>query len=86
MITTNRAGELLRTIARQGGESLKPCTKNKNNKRRALMRKSYRVGTHINLRKKEDLFTRISNKIFPYVVAVLATYGFMDILLRANGL
>lgn len=32
-----------------------------------------------------DLFTRVSNKIFPYIVAVLAGYGFMDLLLRANG-
>ena len=46
----------------------------------------YKPGTRINLKKKDDLFTRISNKIFPYVVAVLATYGFMDLLLRANGL
>jgi nitrate reductase NapE component len=36
--------------------------------------------------KEFDLFTRISNAIFPYVVGVLAGYGFLDIILRANGL
>lgn len=30
-------------------------------------------------------FTKISNAIFPYVVAVLAGYGFIDLLLTANG-
>ena len=49
---------------------------------------SYKVGTHINLKKKEEygLFVKISNIIWPYVVGILATYGFMDLLLRANGL
>ncbi len=48
---------------------------------------TYRPGTHINLKKKEefDTFTKFSNKIFPYVVAILAGYGFIDLLLTANG-
>jgi len=48
----------------------------------------YKPGTHINLKKKDEyaLLTKVSNAVFPYVVGVLATYGFMDILLRANGL
>ena len=47
----------------------------------------YKPGTRINLKKKEEfeLFTKISNLIFPYVVGILATYGFMDLMLRANG-
>lgn len=46
----------------------------------------YKPGTRINLKQKESLFVRASNFVFPYVVAVLAGYGFMDLLLRANGL
>ena len=49
------------------------------------MSKMYKVGTKINLRKQDDLFTRISNKIFPYVVGVLATYGILELILQANG-
>jgi len=47
----------------------------------------YKPGTRINLKKKEefDTFTRICNIIWPYVIGTLAAYGFMDILLRANG-
>lgn len=52
------------------------------------MRYSKKTGMgHINLRHKQqdDLFVRVSNKIFPYVVGVLATYGFMELILQANG-
>ena len=45
---------------------------------------SYKVGTHINLKKKDDLFVRISKRNISLCVGILA-YGFMDILLRANG-
>ena len=52
------------------------------------MKTSYKVGTHINLKKKEEyaLFTKVSNAIFPYVVAVLAGYGALDLILKSNGL
>lgn len=52
------------------------------------MSKQYKVGTHIDLRKKDEYetFTKISNAVFPYVVGVLATYGFLDLLLRSHGL
>lgn len=46
----------------------------------------YKPGTHINLKQKDSLFVRFSNAIWPYAVGTLAAYGFMDILLRANGL
>lgn len=47
----------------------------------------YKVGTRINLKKDEySLFVKISNIIFPYVVGILAAYGFIDLLLRSNGL
>lgn len=48
----------------------------------------YKPGTRINLKKKDEyaLFTRVSNAIFPYIVAVLAGYGFIDLLLTSNGL
>lgn len=47
----------------------------------------YKPGTRINLKKKEEFyyFTKISNIIFPYVVAILAGYGFLDLILTANG-
>lgn len=48
---------------------------------------TYRPGTHINLKKKDEysLFVKISNLIWPYAIGILATYGFMDLMLRANG-
>lgn len=49
---------------------------------------TYKPGTHINLKKKDEftLFTKVTNKITPYIVAVLAAYGFIDLLLKSNGL
>lgn len=46
----------------------------------------YRPGTHIKLKKGEfDTFTKVSNKLLPYIIAILAGYGFIDLMLRANG-
>lgn len=44
---------------------------------------------HVNLRRqntKDEWFVRFSNAIWPYVIGVLAGYGFLDLLLHANGL
>lgn len=46
----------------------------------------YKPGTHINLKKQEfDGFTKFANIVWPYVVGILAAYGFIDLLLTANG-
>jgi len=44
-------------------------------------------GNYKFVKKKEEYyyFTKISNAIFPYIVAILAGYGFLDLMLRANG-
>ncbi|MCA9325960.1 hypothetical protein KDA23_07960 [Candidatus Saccharibacteria bacterium] len=48
----------------------------------------YKPGTHINLKKKDEysLFVKVSNLLWPYVIGVLAGYGFLDLILRANGI
>lgn len=47
-----------------------------------------RNGNYKFIKKQEEfsLFVKISNWVFPYVIAVLAGYGFLDLLLRSNGL
>jgi nitrate reductase NapE component len=44
-------------------------------------------GNYKFVKKREEFyyFTKFSNIIFPYVVAILAGYGFVDLLLTANG-
>lgn len=44
-------------------------------------------GNYKFIKKQEEfaLFTKISNFIFPYAVTILAGYGFLDLILTANG-
>jgi nitrate reductase NapE component len=52
-----------------------------------MRNRTYKPGTHINLKNDEfEGFTKFTNKVWPYAVGILAAYGFIDIMLTANGL
>lgn len=70
------------------GHNDKAPHQNKNHqKERSNIMAHYKPGTHINLKKKEEysLFVKISNIVWPYAIGILAAYGFIDLLLTANG-